>query len=56
MAHRDLKPYSSGTKSRFELKSGCTFKFVPCLETYLKKMMTFGHEGTQQGPFLPRVL
>ena len=27
--------YISGTKSRIDLKPGCKFKFVVCLETYL---------------------
>ena len=29
---------------------------VRWLETYLKKWVSLGHEGTLPGPFLPRVL
>ena len=33
----------SGTKSRIDLKPGCKFKFVVCLETYLKKLVRSDH-------------
>ena len=44
----DLPPlgktlYISGTKSRIDLKPGCKFKFVVCLETYLKKLVRSDH-------------
>ena len=45
-----------GTESPIDLKPGCKFKFVRWLETYLKKLISLGHEGTLPGPFLPRVL
>ena len=46
----------SGTECPIDLKPGCKFMFVRCLETYLKKLISLGHEGTLPGPFLPRVL
>ena len=46
----------SGAECPIDLKPGCKFKFVLCLETYLKKLISLGHEGTLPGPFLPRVL
>ena len=46
----------SGTECPIDLKPGCKFKFVRCLETYLKKLISLGHEGTLPGPFLPRLL
>ena len=46
----------SGTECLIDLNPGCKFKFVRCLETYLKKLISLGHEGTLPGPFLPRVL
>ena len=51
MAHRGLITLHLGTKSRIDFKPGCKFKFVHCLETYLKKLMILGHEGTLQAPF-----
>ena len=35
--------YTSGTKSPIDLKPGCKFKFVVCLETYLKKLVRSDH-------------
>ena len=55
MAHQAFKPYISGTKGRIDLKPGSTFKFVRCLETYVKKLVSWDHEGTLEGPFLSRV-
>ena len=53
MAHRVLNtlPCISGIKSQINLKPECKFNIASCLETYLKKMMILGHEGTLQGPF-----
>ena len=50
MAHWFLK-----IKSQIDLKPGCKFKFVHCLETYVKKLVSLDHEGTLEGPFLSRV-
>ena len=36
------------------LKHGCKFKFVRCRETYLKKLITLGHEWTLLGPFFTK--
>ena len=47
--------YISGTECPIDLKPGCKFKFVRCLETYLRTSPILGHEGTLQGPFLGRV-
>ena len=41
----------SGTECPIDLKPGCKFKFVRWLETYLKKIISLGHEGTLRGPF-----
>ena len=49
------KSYFSGTKGRIDLKPGCKFKFVRCLETYVKKLVSLDHEGTLKGPFLSGV-
>ena len=38
--------YTSGTKSPIDLKPGCKFKFVVCLETYLKKLVRSDHWGS----------
>ena len=56
MPHSFSAAYSSGTECRIDLKLGCKFEFVRWLETYLKKLISLGHEGTLPGPFLPRVL
>ena len=45
----------SGTKCPFDLKPGCKFKFVRCLESYLNELISLGHDGTLQDTFLPRV-
>ena len=45
------QPYFSGTKGRIDLKPGCKFKFVRCLETYVKKLVSLDHEGTLEGLF-----
>ena len=37
--------YISGTKSPIDLKPGCKFKFVSCLETYLKKLSFWAMKG-----------
>ena len=39
-----------------DLKPGCKFKFLCCLEVYLRKLINLDHEGALEGPFLPRVL
>ena len=36
------------------LKPGCKFKFVRCLETYLRKVISLGHGGTLPGLFIPK--
>ena len=51
MPQRFSNAYSSGTESRIDLKPGCKFKFVRCLETYVKKLVSFDHEGTLEGLF-----
>ena len=43
LAHRVKKNYFSGTKSRIDLKPGCKFKFVVCLEFYLKRLVRLDH-------------
>ena len=48
-------PGFSGTKGRIDLEPGCKFKFVRCLETYVKILVSLDHEGTLEGPFLSRV-
>ena len=53
MAHSVSKSYISGTECPIHLKLGCKFKFVHCLETYLK-INNLDHEGTLQDPILPR--
>ena len=55
MPHSFSNAYTSGTECRIDLKPGCKFKFVVCLETYLKKLVSLDHEGTLEGPFLSRV-
>ena len=35
----------------FVLSLNRPFKFVHCLETYLKKLMILGYDGTLHGPF-----
>ena len=47
--------FISGTECPIDLKPGCRFKFVPCLETYPKQLIIFGHSGTLQILFSPRV-
>ena len=37
--------YSSETECQIGLKLGCKFKFVRCLETYVKKFVSLDHEG-----------
>ena len=51
MPPRFSNAYSSGTESRIDLKLGCKFKFVRCLETYVKKLVSLDHEGTLEGLF-----
>ena len=51
MPHRFSNAYSSGTKGRIDLKPGCKFNFVRCLETYIKKFVSLDHEGTLEGLF-----
>ena len=46
--------YISGTDCPIDLKSGCKFKFVSCLETNLRTFTILGHEGTLQGPFFTK--
>ena len=46
-----IQPYFSGTKGRIDLKPGCKFKFVCCLETFVKKLVRLDHEGTLEGLF-----
>ena len=56
MAHWVLKTSeTSETKARIDLNPGCKFKFVNSQETYKKRLMILGHEGTLQGPFFPIV-
>ena len=38
--------YTSGTKSPIDLKPGFKFKFLVCLETYLKKLVRSDHWGS----------
>ena len=52
----NLKRYISGTECPIDLKPGCKFKFLSCLEVYLRKLINLDHEGALEGPFLPRVL
>ena len=47
--------YISETKCPIDLNPGCKFEFVRCVKVYLKRLIILGHEGTLQGPFLPRV-
>ena len=42
LPHSISIPYYSGTKSKIDLKPGSKFKFVRCLETYVKKFGQFG--------------
>jgi len=51
LPHRFSNAYSSGTEIRIDLKPGCKFKFVRCLETYVKKLVSFDHEGTLESLF-----
>ena len=51
MPHRFSNAYSSGTESRIDLKPGCKFEFVCCLETYVKKSVSLDHGGTLEGLF-----
>ena len=50
------KRYISGTECPIDLKPGCKFKFLSCLEVYLRKLINLDHEGALEGPFLPRVI
>ena len=52
----NLKRYISGTECPIDLKPGCKFKFLSCLEVYLRKLINLDHEGALEGPFLPTVL
>ena len=52
MPHRFSNAYTSGTEYRIDLKPGCKFKFVVCLETYLKKIGSIGPMSVPDGPFL----
>ena len=45
----------SETECPIDLKHGCKFKFVRSLETYIKKLITLGHDQPLLGTFLPRV-
>ena len=47
--------YIYGTKCPIDLKSGCKFKFLSCLEVYLRKWINLDHEVALEGPFLPWV-
>ena len=47
--------YISGTECPIDLKPGCKFKFLCCLEVYLRKLINLDHEGPLEGPFLQRV-
>ena len=49
-----LNPNYRGGRNHHRDCSG-KFKFVHCLETYLKRLISLGHEGTLSGPFLQRV-
>ena len=51
----NLKRYISGTECPIDLKPGCKFKFLSCLEVYLRKLINLDHEGALEGLFLPRV-
>ena len=48
------KRYISGTKCPIDLKPGCKFMFVRCLETYLKKIDQFGPWRDPAGPFFTK--
>ena len=41
----------SGTECPIDLKPGCKFKFVRCLETYLKKISILAMEGPYRALF-----
>ena len=40
-----------GTEYRIDLKPGCKFKFLHCLDTYIEKYVSLDHEGTLEGLF-----
>ena len=48
----NIKAFISVNKCRIDLKPGCKLKFVRCPETYLRKLIILGNEGSLQGPFL----
>ena len=37
------KAHFSGTSCRIDLKPGCKYKFVRCLEIYVKKLVSLDH-------------
>ena len=47
--------YISVAKWWINLKPCCKFKFVCCLEMYLRKLINLDYEGTLEEPFLERV-
>ena len=55
LLHGNQNDYFSGTECWIYLKPGCKFKFVYCLDIYLRKFAIFDHGGTLDGPLSPRV-
>ena len=45
----------SGTDCQINLKPSCIFKFVSCLEVYIKILIYLELEGTLEGHLLARV-
>ena len=46
MPTENQKTYLSGTERQIDLKLGSKFKFVRCLQTYLRKWINMDHEKT----------
>ena len=47
--------FSATNYYQIDLKPSCKFKFVRCLEVYLKKLINLDHEVTQEGLTSARV-
>ena len=54
MPHSFSNAYTSGTECPIDLKPGCKFKFLRCLEDYLRKLIKSDHEGALEGPFFTK--
>ena len=49
------KRFISGTKGPIDINLVYKFKFLCCLEVYLRKSINLDHEGALEGPFLQMV-